>query len=115
MLSELDPSVAASALLAQIDVASRDSFVDMIPLFYGAALLERLGNPAAAPTVATVAARRPERAASMMDFVDQARRAARRRDDVALDDLEQTVRDGLLAIVGTTSPTADVAITVGRD
>ena len=67
----------------------------MIPLFYGAALLERVGDPDASPSLATVAARPLAGAASMMDFVDQARRAARRRDDVALETLERSVRDGL--------------------
>jgi predicted ATPase/class 3 adenylate cyclase len=107
LLSELDPAIAARSLLAQIDVASRDSFADMIPLFYGAALLERVGDPDASPTLATVAARPLAGAASMMDFVDQARRAARRRDDVGLETLERSVRDGLQAIIGAS---ADVAV-----
>ena len=65
------------ALLEQLAATpTRRSYVDMIPLFYGAALLERLGHPAAAPALGTVAAHRPAGAGSMMDFVDQARRAS---------------------------------------
>ncbi|MBI5088528.1 MAG: adenylate/guanylate cyclase domain-containing protein, partial [Actinobacteria bacterium] len=59
LLTRLEPGVAARALLDRID--ERDvtpggaaSFTEMIPLFYGAALLERVGDPAAAPTLATV-------------------------------------------------------------
>ena len=67
----------------------------MIPLFYGAALLEQVGDPAAAPTLATVTARPNHAPASMMDFVDQARRAVMRSDPRAIEDLEAVVRSGL--------------------
>ena len=86
----------------------------MIPLFYGAALLDRLGRSGDGPTVETVAGSRPmrelsesrtERAmrlapASMMDFVDQARRAATQADPLLLRDLEDTVRRGLADVAG---------------
>ena len=45
LLTRLDPSVAAEALLEQLDATpSRRSFVDLIPLFYAAALLDGLGH-----------------------------------------------------------------------
>ena len=40
---------------------TRRSFVDLIPLFYGAALLDRLGHPAADPALGTVAVSPPRR------------------------------------------------------
>ena len=76
----------------------------MVPLFYGAALLERLGNPAAAPTLATVTARPLSQPTSMMDFVDQARRAAGFHDPAAIADLEAAVRRGLTEVAGAEAP-----------
>jgi hypothetical protein len=100
LLSHLEPGAAAQALLERIDERgsandAATSFTDMIPLFYGAALLERVGDPAAAPTLATVTARPSRAPASMMDFVDQARRAAAWSDRRAVDELESIVRNGL--------------------
>ena len=77
---------------------TRRSYVDMIPLFYGAALLEHLGHPAPALAFGTVAAHRPAGAGSMMDFVDQARRASSSADAVSLRALEATVRRGLAEV-----------------
>ncbi len=100
LLSRLEPGVAAQALLDRIDERDVDAreataFTDMIPLFYGAALLEQVGDPSAAPTLATVTARPNHAPASMMDFVDQARRAVLRRDARAVEQLESVVRRGL--------------------
>jgi hypothetical protein len=100
LLSRLEPRVAARALLERIDerhadTAPRQTFTDMIPLFYGAALLEHVGDPSAAPTMATVAAWPTHAPASMMDFIDQARRAVVRSDREAVDRLESVVRTGL--------------------
>ena len=48
LLTRLDPSVAARGLLEQLDATpSRRSFVDLIPLFYAAALLDGLGDRSA--------------------------------------------------------------------
>ena len=104
LLSRLEPAVAAQALLDRIDergveAGGATSFTEMIPLFYGAALLERLGDPAAAPTLATVTARPNHAPASMMDFVDQARRAVMRRDPQAVEQLQLVVRRGLAELV----------------
>ena len=45
LLTRLDPGVAARGLLEQLDATpSRRSFVDLIPLFYAAALLDGLGQ-----------------------------------------------------------------------
>ena len=101
MLSRLDPGVAAEALLEQLDgTPRRGSFVDMVPLFYGAALLDGPG----APTTCRRSARSPPivrpRSASMMDFVDAARRASAQGDTIALRELERTVRRGLTTLAG---------------
>jgi predicted ATPase/class 3 adenylate cyclase len=110
LLSRLEPGVAAQALLDRI--GERDggspqatSFTDMIPLFYGAALLERVGDPAALPTLATVTARPNRAPASMMDFVDQARWAAMRNDPRAVEHLASIVRGGLTELAATTDAT----------
>jgi len=98
LLSRLDPRIAAEALLDQLAATPRrGSYVDVIPLFYGASLLDRLGC-ADVPEVGTVAAHRPAPSASMMDFVDEARRASTQGDAVALRELERTVRRGLTAL-----------------
>jgi predicted ATPase len=100
LLSRLEPRVAAQALLDRIDeqradAAPRRTFTEMIPLFYGAALLEHVGDPTAAPTMATVTASPTHAPASMMDFIDQARRAVLRSDRRAVEHLESVVRTGL--------------------
>jgi predicted ATPase/class 3 adenylate cyclase len=100
LLSRLDPTIAAEALLDQLAITPRrGSYVDVIPLFYGAALLDRLGRDDV-PAIGTVAAHRPAPSASMMDFVDEARRAAALGDAPALRELERTVRRGLTALAG---------------
>jgi predicted ATPase len=111
LLSRLEPGVAARALLDQIGegdgaphVAS--SFTDLIPLFYGAALLERVGDPAAAPTLATVTARPNQAPASMMDFVDQARWAVLRNDPREVEHLASVVRGGLAELAATSDATS---------
>ncbi len=101
LLSRLDPRVAAEALLDQLtETPRRGSYVDVIPVFYGAALLDRLGCADDVPAVGTVAAHRPapSASASMMDFVDEARRATGQGDAIALRELERTVRRGLTAL-----------------
>ena len=99
LLSRLDPGIAAEALLEQLAATPRrGSYVDVIPLFYGAALLHGLGRADDVPALGTVAAHRPARSASMMDFVDAARRASVQGDTVALRELERTVRRGLTAL-----------------
>jgi hypothetical protein len=96
LLSRLEPTVAAAALLDQLDVAGEpSSFVDLIPLIYGAELLDGLGHAFDRPGD-------PERVAppvSMMDFLDRARRASAggTRD---IDELQTVVREGLTDLAG---------------
>ena len=98
LLSRLDPRVAAEALLDQLDAAPRAGFVRRPD---PAVLRRRPARPPRArrvPEVGTVAAHRPAPSASMMDFVDEARRASAHADPVALRELERTVRRGLTAL-----------------
>ena len=49
LLTRLDPRVVARGLLEQLDaVDGRRSYVDLIPLFYAAELLQGLGHPGSA-------------------------------------------------------------------
>jgi predicted ATPase len=93
LLARLDPQVAARGLLEQLDSRpQRESFIDLIPLSYATALLQRVDHPAADSvleimSVATIA---PQR--SMMDFVDLARQTTAAGNLVALNDLEESIR-----------------------
>ncbi len=99
LLARLDPRVAALGLLEQIDAtASRRSFVDLIPLSYAAALLQRVGHPTAATALATMAVSPIAPYLSMMDFVDLARRASSGTSPVSLDELHATVRAALVEL-----------------
>ena len=100
LLTRLAPALAAEGLLEQLDAKHpRRSFVDLIPLFYAAALLHRLDHPSAASPsfvgamVSPVASR-----LSMMDCVDLARRASA-GSLVSFAELEASVRAGLHDIV----------------
>ena len=96
LVAQLDPAVAARGLLEQLDAtATRRSFVDLIPLFYGATLLNRAGHPAADAALATVTVSAVAPYLSMMDVVDLARRAASVANPVSLVELEATVRVAL--------------------
>jgi hypothetical protein len=100
LLTQLDPRVAARGLLAQLDaVGDRRSYVDLIPLFYAAELLQGLGHAGLVATLerATVSPVAPY--LSMMDFVDLARRAFAARDAVPLGELERVVRAALRELV----------------
>jgi len=103
LLARLDPRVAAQGLLEQLDAADGGrSFVDLIPVSYATALLQRLDHPSAASALATLTA--PTTGApylSMMDSVDLARRAVATGDLGSLDDLTATVRSALREIAGT--------------
>lgn len=100
LLTLLAPALAAEGLLEQLDAKnSRRSFVDLIPLFYAAAMLHRLDHPAAAssPFIATaVSPVAPY--LSMMDCVDLARRAIS-GNLVSFAELESSVRAGLQDII----------------
>jgi hypothetical protein len=99
LLARLDPRVAALGLLEQIDAtASRRSFVDLIPLSYAAALLQRVGHPAATSALATMAVSPIAPYLSMMDFVDLARRASSGATPVSLDELHASIRAALIEI-----------------
>jgi predicted ATPase len=99
LLSRLDPRIAARSLLEQLDASpSRRSFVDLIPLFYGATLLERMGDEPIAPALDSITVSRPAPYLSMMDFVDLARRASIGSTSGSLAELETLVRSGLHAL-----------------
>ena len=77
LLTRLEPRVAARGLLEQLDATtSRQSFVDLIPLFYAATLLDGLRDRSAEHALITVTAAPVEAHTSMMDVVDLSRRAA---------------------------------------
>jgi predicted ATPase/class 3 adenylate cyclase len=100
LLARLDPSVAASGLLEQIDATpARRSFVDLIPVSYATALLHRVGHPAAGSVLATMSVSPIAPYLSMMDFVDLARRASSSSSVVSLSELESIVRTALVDIV----------------
>jgi hypothetical protein len=91
--------VAARALLEQIDPSPTPrSFVDLIPLSYATALLQRVGHPSAAPALATLTVSPTAPYLSMMDFVDLARRASAAGNSVTLADLQRSVRAALVDI-----------------
>ena len=99
LLSRLDPSVAARGLLEQLDASPlRRTFVDLIPLFYGATLLERLGHEPIGSALAEATVSRAAPYLSMMDFVDLARRAAATSTPGSMAELEVVVRSGLGAL-----------------
>lgn len=96
LLAGLDPRIAAQGLLDQLDaLPARRTFVDLIPLSYARALLERVGHPEATADDAHL---------SMMDVVEQARRMAAHGDAEALADLEARVRRALDDIAAGTAP-----------
>ena len=100
LLSGLAPSVAAKALLEQLDGRPPSgSFVDLVPLFYGAALLARTGQAADLAALSHVTAPPLAPTLSMMDFVDLARRASAAGDPGSILELESTVRERLVAMV----------------
>ena len=100
MLAGLDPRFAAEGLLAQLDAAaSCPSFVDLIPVSYASALLNRVGHPAAGVALATLTVSSIAPYLSMMDFVDLARRTSSSHSAVSLEELESAVRSGLEDIV----------------
>ncbi|MET0461136.1 MAG: adenylate/guanylate cyclase domain-containing protein, partial [Ilumatobacteraceae bacterium] len=100
LLTRLDPSVAARGLLEQLDATpSRRSFVDLIPLFYAAAMLDGLGNGSAGEALVSVTSAPIAPQQSMMDFVDLARRAAATSNVRSVGELEVTVRAALRDIV----------------
>jgi predicted ATPase/class 3 adenylate cyclase len=106
LLSRLDPRVAAQGLLEQLDATpSRRSFVDLIPLFYATALLQRQGHPAAESALALFAASPIAPYLSMMDVVDLARRAASPGSHGSLGELEATVRAALADVIDATNAT----------
>jgi hypothetical protein len=105
LLSRLDPPVAARALLDQIDTTSRPgTFAHLIPLVYGAVVLDRCGRrPAIVPIELAGGGRPLSASVSMMDVVDMARRAAEMGRPVDLRQFEADVRAGLEDLVDTPS------------
>ena len=114
LLTRLDPRVAAQGLLEQLDMtSSRRTFVDLIPVFYAAALLHRLGHPSARTALATLTVSPIAPYLSMMDFVDLARRAASSTNPVSLSELETMVRSALADIVETAEEIRPVTALTG--
>jgi hypothetical protein len=105
LLARLDPAVAAEGLLEQLDARpARRSFVDLIPLFYATAVLDRVGHPSAASAFAMLGVSPADSYLtmpylSMMACVDLARRAAATGTVVSLAELETMVRLGLDDII----------------
>lgn len=112
LLTLLDPRLAAQGLLEQFDARpAGPSAIDLVPRCYAAVLLDRLGDPMAAPALAALAVP-PTGPTSMMDFVDLARRAAREHDRAAVVALDADLRAALAraaADVGGTAPSASPA------
>jgi hypothetical protein len=95
LLSRLDPTVAARGLLEQLDATpARQSFIDLIPLFYAATLLDSLGHGPAGDALISVTSAPAAPQQSMMDFVDLARRGAMTSLH-SVGELEVTVRAAL--------------------
>ncbi len=112
LLTRLAPALAAEGLLEQLDAkVQRRSFVDLIPLFYAAALLHRLDHPCAASSSfisSTVSPLAPF--LSMTVCVDLARKAVA-GNLVSFVELEDSVRAGLHDIIVTAR---EEAMAVGR-
>ena len=92
--------MAAKALLEQMDGRPpRGSFVDLVPLFYGAALLgEGRARRTDLAVLSHVAPQPLAPTLSMMDFVDLARRASSSGDPASILEFESTVRQRLLVM-----------------
>jgi hypothetical protein len=100
LLARLDPQVAAQGLLEQLDATpSYRTFVDLIPVLYATALLDRVGHPSARLALADFTGSASAPYLSMMDSVDLARRAASSH-LVSLGELAATVRAALVEIAG---------------
>ena len=83
-------------MLEQLDaVDGRRSYVDLIPLFYAAELLQGLGHPGLGATLERLTVSPVAPYLSMMDFVDLARRAFAASNPVPLGELERVVRGAL--------------------
>lgn len=96
LLAGLDPRVAATGLLDQLDAfPSRQNFVDLIPLAYAGALLDRVDHPAAVGALASVEVAPGPPQLSMMDFVEHARVMASHSSPEVIRQLEATVRHAL--------------------
>jgi predicted ATPase/class 3 adenylate cyclase len=105
LLAGLDPRVAAAGLIEQLDAfPSRRSFVDLIPLSYASALLERVGHPASAVALAAADGTPTAPQLSMMDFVEAARRMSVQSSPDILHELEDSVRHALIEIAGAGAP-----------
>jgi hypothetical protein len=86
-------------VLEQIDATpSRRSFVDLIPISYATAMLQRVGHPSADTAMATKSVSPIAPYLSMMDVVDLARRASSTHTLLSLNELEAIVRGALVEI-----------------
>lgn len=104
LLAGLDPSIAAKGLLEQLDAfRCRRSFVDLIPLAYAGALLDRVGHPVAQRALEAASAAPAAPHLSMMDFVEHARRMAAGSSPEVLEEVEACIREALVEVASGTS------------
>jgi hypothetical protein len=100
LLMGLDSGLAARHVLEQIGAMEGvASFVDLIPTFYGAMLLQRVGHPAAGPAFATLAV---SPVASYLVYVTEGagiEGGAHQHHPVPLDQMVELIRNGLEAMV----------------
>jgi predicted ATPase len=99
LLTRLNPQSAARGLLQQLDdTATRRTFVDFVPLFYGAALLHRVGHPVGATALTTLMSSSLTPYLSMMGFVEVALDASVTGSQCSLDELEVAMRAALTEV-----------------
>lgn len=100
LMATLDPSVAAQCLLEHLAPhAAGYTFVDLVPLVYAVALLDRVGHPAGA-AAARSAGLHLGGSPSMMDVAELARAAARTASASSLTALHDVVRAALADLAG---------------
>lgn len=113
LMARLDPGIAARGLIEQIEgLPARRAFVDLIPIFYAAELLKRVGHPAAVAALAAVEVSPVAPLLSMMDFVDLARRATS-HDGFPVQAIERSVCAALAEIATGNAPRELTAVTAG--
>lgn len=96
LMATLDPAIAAQCLLDRLAPrAGGYTFVDLVPLVYAVALLERVGHPAGLDLGVPLPGLRLGASRSMMDVAELARRAAGSASPPSLAELHDNVRAAL--------------------